>query len=159
MSISGNDRVNYFLSDEVKRFTRQIDMVTVKGSIVPIGFYTIDMEVDNLPVSKDPATAYSEFSSEELQLIENDKKAYVMVYSKLLTYHKATYRRETVQCCPTVLGQQGPQLDSNWIQPRIHCIDVYFGLLLRRQTSKRHSSSTSAENGAIVNSCSSRDWQ
>ncbi len=38
----------------MKRYTRYIDRVTVKGSIKPIGFYTIDMVVDTLPPSKDP---------------------------------------------------------------------------------------------------------
>lgn len=38
----------------MKRFTRYIDRVTVKGSIRPIGLYTIDMVVDGLQPSKDP---------------------------------------------------------------------------------------------------------
>lgn len=38
----------------MQKYTRYIDKVTVKGSIRPIGLYTIDMNVDNLPPSKDP---------------------------------------------------------------------------------------------------------
>lgn len=37
----------------MKRYTRYIDRVTVKGSHFPIGLYTIDMVVDDLPPSKD----------------------------------------------------------------------------------------------------------
>ncbi len=36
----------------MKKYTRYIDRVTVKGSIRPIGFYTIDTDCNNLPVSK-----------------------------------------------------------------------------------------------------------
>ena len=42
------------MSLKMKRYTRYIDRVTVKGSIRPVGFYTIDMNVDNLPPSKLP---------------------------------------------------------------------------------------------------------
>lgn len=37
----------------MKSYTRYIDRVTVKGSIRPIGLYTVDMDVDNLPVKKE----------------------------------------------------------------------------------------------------------
>ncbi|CAK82558.1 unnamed protein product (macronuclear) [Paramecium tetraurelia] len=40
-------------SPGLKKYQRQIDMVTVKGSVRPIGLYTIDIEGDNLPPSKE----------------------------------------------------------------------------------------------------------
>jgi hypothetical protein len=36
----------------MKKYTRYIDRVTVKGSTDPIGLYTIDMDVSNCPPSK-----------------------------------------------------------------------------------------------------------
>ena len=44
---------------------RQIDKVTVKGSIEPIGLFTIDMYVDNLPPSTDPKEKYPDFSKDD----------------------------------------------------------------------------------------------
>lgn len=37
----------------MKNYARYIDRVTVKGSIRPIGLYTVDMDVDNLPPKKE----------------------------------------------------------------------------------------------------------
>jgi len=38
----------------MKRYMRYIDRVTLIGQDEPIGLYTIDMDVENLPPSKDP---------------------------------------------------------------------------------------------------------
>lgn len=47
-----SDLQNYF-SPEMKSYARYIDRVTVKGSIRPIGLYTVDMDVENLPQKKE----------------------------------------------------------------------------------------------------------
>lgn len=47
-----SDLQSYF-TPELKKYCRYIDRVTVKGSIRPIGLYTVDMDVDNLPVKKE----------------------------------------------------------------------------------------------------------
>lgn len=36
----------------MKKYTRYIDRVTVKGSNKPIGLYTVDMDYEDLPRSK-----------------------------------------------------------------------------------------------------------
>jgi hypothetical protein len=40
------------MSESMKEYTRYIDRVTVKGSIRPIGIYTIDSDCDDLEPSK-----------------------------------------------------------------------------------------------------------
>ena len=40
-------------SEPLKNYCRYIDRVTVKGSIKPMGLYTIDMDYKDLPRSKD----------------------------------------------------------------------------------------------------------
>ena len=40
------------MSDSFKSVARYIDRVTVKGSVRPIGLYTIDTDCDGLPPSK-----------------------------------------------------------------------------------------------------------
>lgn len=37
------------------RYCRQIDRVTVKGSVEPMGLYTVDLDPENLPVNEPPA--------------------------------------------------------------------------------------------------------
>ena len=37
----------------MKRYTRYIDRVTITGSFTPMGLYTVDMDVDDLPPSKE----------------------------------------------------------------------------------------------------------
>lgn len=49
-------------SPEMKSLVRFIDRVTVKGSTQPIGLYTIDVNVDDLPASKDPETDYPDLN-------------------------------------------------------------------------------------------------
>ena len=40
-------------TDEIKMLCREIDTVTVKGSIVPVRFYTVDMDFDGMHEKKD----------------------------------------------------------------------------------------------------------
>ena len=56
-----------YFSDGVRKYVRKIDVVTVKGSIKPISLHTLDIDVEGIPISKDPATAYSDFSKKELR--------------------------------------------------------------------------------------------
>lgn len=42
------------LSDEMQKCCREIDTVTVKGSIKPMRLYTIDIDITHLEPSKDP---------------------------------------------------------------------------------------------------------
>lgn len=42
-----------YFTPEMKRYTRYIDRVTVKGSIRPIGLFTVDMDVENLPQKRE----------------------------------------------------------------------------------------------------------
>jgi len=41
-------------SDEMQRCCREIDTVTVKGSIKPMRLYTIDIDITDLEPTKDP---------------------------------------------------------------------------------------------------------
>jgi len=40
------------LSEDVQKFARKIDLVTLKGSLTPMGLYTIDVVTDGMPPSK-----------------------------------------------------------------------------------------------------------
>lgn len=42
------------MSDEMQACCREIDTVTVKGSIKPMQLYTIDLNVDDMQPTKDP---------------------------------------------------------------------------------------------------------
>lgn len=42
------------LSDQFKNVCREIDTVTVKGSIQPMRLFTVDIRIDDLVPSKDP---------------------------------------------------------------------------------------------------------
>jgi hypothetical protein len=59
--ISSDFQANF--TPGLKKFTRYIDRVTFKGSTEPMGLYTIDMIVDNLPPSKDPTEYEKEFDT------------------------------------------------------------------------------------------------
>ena len=65
----------------MKRYTRYIDRVTVKGSVKPIGLYTVDMLVANLPPSK-PQSQYLEegITKQDREEIERLKKKEIGVY-------------------------------------------------------------------------------
>ena len=45
----------------MQSYTRYIDKVTLKGSIRPIGLFTIDLYVDELPESKYPDNLLTKF--------------------------------------------------------------------------------------------------
>ena len=47
----------------MKKYTRYIDNVLFKGSINPVGLYTIDYNVDYLPPSKDHKDNLNGFES------------------------------------------------------------------------------------------------
>ncbi|CAD8159659.1 unnamed protein product [Paramecium pentaurelia] len=59
-------------SQDFKKYLRQIDMVTVKGSVRPIGLHTIDIEADNLPSSKED---YSQ--NEKFQVMDQKRQIFV----------------------------------------------------------------------------------
>lgn len=59
----------------MKTYIRQIDEVTVKGSIKPIGLFTIDAYVDNLPLSK--SKDEYDFTTQEMLELEKEKKKYI----------------------------------------------------------------------------------
>lgn len=41
----------------------------VKGAGLPIGLYTVDMAVDDIPASKDPLTSYEENEEERKEFL------------------------------------------------------------------------------------------
>lgn len=45
----------------MKKYTRYIDRVTVKGSIRPIGLYTVDMDVEHISVKKEIDPNFSKY--------------------------------------------------------------------------------------------------
>ena len=53
------------LSEDIQQFSRKIDIVTLKGSLTPLGLYTFDVLTDNLPPSKPEA---------QKQVVQNKKK-------------------------------------------------------------------------------------
>ncbi|CAK94539.1 unnamed protein product (macronuclear) [Paramecium tetraurelia] len=63
-----SSELHQYFSNEVKKYTRQIDKVTVKGSVKPIGLFTVEMEADDLPPSK------QDYPQEEKQQVMYEKK-------------------------------------------------------------------------------------
>ena len=49
-----------FLSDKMKEICRKIDLVTVKGSKKPLGLYTVDINVKNLPIKMESSKSLKE---------------------------------------------------------------------------------------------------
>ena len=47
-----SEQIHKYFSPRFQTIARKIDCVTLKGSKEPIGLYTIDLNIDNLPVSK-----------------------------------------------------------------------------------------------------------
>ncbi|CAD8078076.1 unnamed protein product [Paramecium sonneborni] len=66
-----SDLYNLF-SPDLKKYLRQIDMVTVKGSVKPIGFYTIDIDADHIPPSKED---YSQH--EKLEVMDQKRQIFI----------------------------------------------------------------------------------
>jgi class 3 adenylate cyclase len=68
-----NDFMEY-TSKETRRYCREIDRVTVKGSIKPVGLFTVDMDLSNLviaePLAKDKRASFVERKS-LMERIEN----------------------------------------------------------------------------------------
>lgn len=62
----------------MKKYTRYIDRVTVKGSTKPIGLYTVDMDYENLPRSKGEE-AY-DFTRQEIAELMREKKNFITSY-------------------------------------------------------------------------------
>ena len=46
-------------TDEIRLLCREIDTVTVKGSIVPVKFFTVDMDTDQLKEKKDTLHSFT----------------------------------------------------------------------------------------------------
>jgi hypothetical protein len=61
------------LSNEIKHFCREVDRVTVKGSIEPIRLYTIDLVLDDLEPKVDRFNGMS--IKEKKGLRDKEKKA------------------------------------------------------------------------------------
>ena len=40
-------------TDDIKKICRELDTVTVKGSIMPIQLFTVDVDFDNMPLRRD----------------------------------------------------------------------------------------------------------
>jgi hypothetical protein len=61
------------LSNEIKHFCREIDRVTVKGSIEPIRLYTVDLDLDDLEPKVDRFNGMT--IKEKKSLRDKEKKA------------------------------------------------------------------------------------
>nr|CAC81658.1 adenylyl cyclase [Tetrahymena pyriformis]CAD36506.3 adenylyl cyclase [Tetrahymena pyriformis] len=62
-----------YFSPEMKSFTRYIDRVTVKGSIRPIGLYTVDMDVENLPPKKELDPNFSKYDIHSMNQVKKEE--------------------------------------------------------------------------------------
>lgn len=60
-------------SSSFKKYFRRVDIVTVKGSIRPIILYTVDIDINELPASKEPLNIAKENQLE----VEGLKKDYI----------------------------------------------------------------------------------
>ena len=54
-----SDHIHAMFSDEIKMLCREIDRVTVKGSIMPVTLYTVDIDTDQLKEKKDSLHIHS----------------------------------------------------------------------------------------------------
>lgn len=59
-------------TDEIKMLCREIDTVTVKGSIVPVKFFTVDIDVEHLKEKKDSMHTFSHQDRKKLR--DKEKK-------------------------------------------------------------------------------------
>ena len=59
-------------TDEIRLLCREIDTVTVKGSIVPVKFFTVDMDTDQLKEKKD--TLHSFTHQDRKKIRDKEKK-------------------------------------------------------------------------------------
>ncbi|CAD8077335.1 unnamed protein product [Paramecium sonneborni] len=66
-----SDLFNLF-SPDIKKYLRQIDMVTVKGSVRPIGLYTIDIDADHIPPSKEDYNQH-----EKLEVMDQKRQIFI----------------------------------------------------------------------------------
>jgi hypothetical protein len=82
--ISGS--LKKIMSDEMQKCCREIDTVTVKGSIKPMRLFTIDINVDGLERTKDPM--YNKKLKEKKQM--RDQMRHKM-FRRLYTQEKTTW--------------------------------------------------------------------
>ncbi|EGR28579.1 hypothetical protein IMG5_172520 [Ichthyophthirius multifiliis] len=79
------------ISASLQKLLRQVDFVTIKGWAKPIGFYTIDMNIKDIPQSKG---LDSNLSEQEKKKIDKSKKQTVLEFVKQRCFHAETYIRK-----------------------------------------------------------------
>lgn len=72
-------------TDDIKLLCREIDTVTVKGSIQPVRFFTVDMDFEGLSSKKDRMTGKA--IKEKRQIRDKEKK---LIMSKLFSGGRKT---------------------------------------------------------------------
>ncbi|KAL4493547.1 hypothetical protein ABPG72_004040 [Tetrahymena utriculariae] len=75
-----SDLQSYF-TPEMKSYTRYIDRVTVKGSIRPIGLYTVDMDVENMPPKKEADPNLTKHDIHSMNQIKKEEMKDIMEQS------------------------------------------------------------------------------
>ena len=64
--------IHDMFTDEIKLLCREIDTVTVKGSIVPVKFFTVDIDTEQLKEKKDSLHSFSHHDRKKIR--DKEKK-------------------------------------------------------------------------------------
>lgn len=67
-----SDHLHAMLTEEIKMLCREIDRVTVKGSIMPVTLYTVDIDTDQLKEKKDTLHGFSHHDRKKIR--DKEKK-------------------------------------------------------------------------------------
>ena len=70
-----SDHIHAMFTDEIKMLCREIDRVTVKGSIMPVTLYTVDIDTDQLKEKKDNLHGFSH--QERKKIRDKEKKMFM----------------------------------------------------------------------------------
>ena len=73
-------------TDEIKKICREVDTVTVKGSVIPIRLFTVDIDFDGLSEKKDRLQGLSLDAKKKIR--DHDKKE---LLSKIEKGHSSTW--------------------------------------------------------------------
>ena len=113
------------LSYDIQQFARQIDFITLKGSTTPLGLYTFDVRIDDMPPSKPEGARQAVLSKKKLQKeaiqtlyqIKNYAIKDLFLYDKEIKLLMRDFEKDLVS---RKVFQEGLQayLDGDWAKAK-----------------------------------------
>jgi hypothetical protein len=82
-----SDHMHAMFTEEIKLLCREIDRVTVKGSIMPVTLYTVDIDTDQLKEKKDSLHGFSHQDRKKIRDKEKKMLMEKITLGKLTTYN------------------------------------------------------------------------